>query len=333
MKVTIKDIARIANVSHTTVSRALNNSPLINVKTREEIQKIAEELNYVPNLSAKGLVKVQSFNIGLFFTTMLKATSADFIYALIKSVNETIPRPYHVVINGLDMNESIDIAASNYDGIILVSQMDDNWFINKVIDEEIPIVVINRKLDKDIPVSNIYCDEKRGIQAAVAYLIGCGHRKIGFLEGYESSASNIRRKQGFVNEMKKEGLELREDWIFKGDFSVESGYEAGDRIVELSELPTAIICASDAMAIGLMRKLIEKGIGIPDNVSIIGFDNGTLSNYSTPSLSSIERPIEEMGRKASELLIKIINGEVKERQIVKYPTNFYPKESVKKILE
>lgn len=331
MKVTIKDIAKIANVSHTTVSRALNDSPLINQKTKEEIQRIAEKLNYVPNLSAKGLVKVQSFNIGLFFTSMVNATSADFIYAVIKSVSETIPKPYHVVINGLDVDEHIDIASSNYDGIILVSQMDDDWFIRKVMEAEVPIIVINRKLDTKFPISNIFCDEKRGIQEAVEYLADCGHQMIGFLEGYESSASNIRRKQGFENEMMREGLELKREWVFKGDFSVESGYRIGDDIAKLTERPTAIICASDAMAVGLMRRLIEMKIRIPDDISIIGFDNGTLSNYSTPSLSSIERPIETMAKSASELLINTINGIVREKQIIQFPTNFYPKESVKKI--
>ena len=159
--VTIKDIAQLAHVSHTTVSRALNGSPLVNEETRQKIRLLAESMNYVPNLSAKGLVRVRSYNIGVFFTSLVHATSSDFIYTVIQSVSDCISGSYNVLFNGIDkLADDYRITTANYDGVLLVSQRpeDDVW-IQRIQAAGVPLVVINRKLD-DKGIKNIYCDEK-----------------------------------------------------------------------------------------------------------------------------------------------------------------------------
>lgn len=202
--VTIKDIAQLAHVSHTTVSRALNGSPLVNEETRQKIRLLAESMNYVPNLSAKGLVRVRSYNIGVFFTSLVHATSSDFIYTVIQSVSDCISGSYNVLFNGIDkLADDYRITTANYDGVLLVSQRpeDDVW-IQRIQAAGVPLVVINRKLD-DKGIKNIYCDEKAGVQQAVAYLIENGHRDIAYLKGNEESSSTHRRYAGFVDEMEK----------------------------------------------------------------------------------------------------------------------------------
>ena len=223
--VTIKDIAQLAHVSHTTVSRALNGSPLVNEETRQKIRLLAESMNYVPNLSAKGLVRVRSYNIGVFFTSLVHATSSDFIYTVIQSVSDCISGSYNVLFNGIDkLTDDYRITTANYDGVLLVSQRpeDDVW-IQRIQAAGVPLVVINRKLD-DKGIKNIYCDEKAGVQQAVAYLIENGHRDIAYLKGNEESSSTHRRYAGFVDEMEKHHVDIRPEWILSGDYSAESGY-------------------------------------------------------------------------------------------------------------
>lgn len=334
MGVTIKDIAAKANVSHTTVSRALNDSPLISPETKERIKQIAQEMNYVPNLSAKGLVTVHSYNIGVFFSSLIHATSADFIYTMIKTIGQGIRPPYNVVVNGLDtISESCGIGPSNFDGIILVSQFEsDEGFIQNAKENGIPMVVINRKTSV-AGIPNLYCDETSGVAKAVEFLWEKGHRKIGYIEGDQASASNMRRKMGYEQQMKRQGLTVNPEWVRQGDFSVESGYEQANELMQQKELPTAVICASDAMAIGAMRGFAENGLTVPDDISVIGFDNGILAGFSLPSLSSIGRPLEKMGAAAAQILMKMLNNEPVEEMRICYDTTLYPKESVKVIGE
>ena len=279
--VTIKDIAQLAHVSHTTVSRALNGSPLVNEETRQKIRLLAESMNYVPNLSAKGLVRVRSYNIGVFFTSLVHATSSDFIYTVIQSVSDCISGSYNVLFNGIDkLADDYRITTANYDGVLLVSQRpeDDVW-IQRIQAAGVPLVVINRKLD-DKGIKNIYCDEKAGVQQAVAYLIENGHRDIAYLKGNEESSSTHRRYAGFVDEMEKHHVDIRPEWILSGDYSAESGYRGMQALLKRAQKPTAVISASDAVAFGAMRAAHEAGIDIPGDLSLVGFDDGMLAAYS-----------------------------------------------------
>jgi LacI family transcriptional regulator len=308
--VTIKDIAQLAHVSHTTVSRALNGSPLVNEETRQKIRLLAESMNYVPNLSAKGLVRVRSYNIGVFFTSLVHATSSDFIYTVIQSVSDCISGSYNVLFNGIDkLADDYRITTANYDGVLLVSQRpeDDVW-IQRIQAAGVPLVVINRKLD-DKGIKNIYCDEKAGVQQAVAYLIENGHRDIAYLKGNEESSSTHRRYAGFVDEMEKHHVDIRPEWILSGDYSAESGYRGMQALLKRAQKPTAVISASDAVAFGAMRAAHEAGIDIPGDLSLVGFDDGMLAAYSYPPLTSIRRPIGEMAAEGARQLLRLIEGE------------------------
>ena len=332
--VTIKDIAQRANVSHTTVSRALNDNPCINEETRRMIKELAASMNYVPNKSAKSLVDVRSYNIGIFFTSLVKATSSDFIYSIIQNVNESVPPQYTVIYNGIDkLSETYRITRSNYDGVLFVSQndSDDKW-ISQIHGAGVPLVVINRKLNHP-EIKNIFCEEKDGVEEAVEFLIRNGHRDIAYIKGNEDSASTIRRYSGFAEGMQKYHLEIQEQYIMCGDYSAESGYQCIQRLLRLPKPPSAVICASDAVAFGAARAIREYGLQIPNDISLAGFDDGMLASYSYPQLTSISRPIDKMAMEGIEQLIRLINGEKWSDNIVSYPVKLSVKGSVKCLCE
>ncbi|MFU0831472.1 MAG: Transcriptional regulator, LacI family [Oscillospiraceae bacterium] len=332
MSVTIKDIAKRANVSHTTVSRALRNSPLIGEKTRKRIQELAKEMNYVPNMSAKGLVTVRSYNIGLFFTSMFIGTSSDFIFTMIRGISEQISEPYNVVINGLDkMHNRFSVNANNYDGIILVSQSkNDDAFIAHVKQEKIPLVVLNRS-PQDEEISCLYCDERMGIKSTVSYLADHGHRKIAFVKGIEGSSSTERRFAGFLDGMKICGLSPEDCPVVQGDYTAKSGYPAMKQILAMNRGVTAVIFTSDAMAYGAMRAIAETGLSVPKDISIIGFDDGDYANNMYPRLTSIARPLELMAETGAKLLLDKIEQKDTETKRICYPVSLSIKDSVKSL--
>jgi LacI family transcriptional regulator len=200
MGVTIKDIAKIADVSHTTVSRALNNSPYINEETKVKIKALAKELNYVPNYNAKSLVLLKSYVIGVFFSSIGEGTSDTFFHEIIKGINKVIDKEYNLVIRGIDTYDeySHQIDKKNFDGIIVVSQSkSDDEFIKTIIEKDIPVVVINRHIDTD-GVVNIMSNDTEGVYDAVDYLIKNNHKKIALIEGNKEFESNYYRKKGFI---------------------------------------------------------------------------------------------------------------------------------------
>ncbi len=309
MGVTIKDIALLAQVSHTTVSRALNDSPLISEETKSRICKLAAEHGYVPNLSARSLVLVRSFNIGLFFSSLVSTTTADFMHTIVKSVDQNMDRRYHMNILAADSYPIDNFSQRNFDGIIFISQFqEDDKVLQKIIDADIPLAVLNRPVSFS-GVINLYCDEKQGIRKAVDYLVDSGHRKIGFIAGKKGSSSSQLRYEGFIESLKARKIHLEDKWLLSGDFSPESGYQAGLDLLNCSSLPTALISSSDSMAIGMIRALQENQIEVPREISVVGFDNGPLTNYSWPSLTSVSRPISEMCGVGTKLLMERLQGE------------------------
>jgi len=329
--VTIKDIAQKAGVSHTTVSRALNDSSLISEKTKKAIRDIADKMNYVPNLSAKSLVRVRSYNIGVFFSSLVEATSSDFVYTIIKSVSGNVPTQYSVLFNGIDkLSTSYDVTSANYDGVLVISQRkDDDVLIERIRMAGVPVVVINRKLE-DAAIDNVYCDEASGISEAVAYLIANGHRDIAYVKGSESSMSTVRRYEGFIKEMEKQGVLIHEEWVLAGDYSAESGYQGMKKLLQNEPRPTAVMLASDAVAFGAMRAVRELGYHIPRDISLVGFDDGFLAAYSYPPLTSISRPIEKMASEGSKQLLDLIENKEHIPKQICYPVTLSVKASIQR---
>ncbi|SKA73730.1 transcriptional regulator, LacI family [Clostridium sp. USBA 49] len=332
MSVTIKDIAKYANVSHTTVSRALNNSPYIKEETKNKILHIAKQLNYVPNYSAKSLVLQRSYNIGVFFSTINQGTSPDFFYEAVNAINNVIKKKYNLIISDTNEYENFMIIdKKRFDGIILVSQREeDNIFIHHVLQKEIPIVVVNREIENN-SVVNILSADYQGVYNAVKYLIHNGHKDIAIIEGKKGFKSSIDRKEGFINALIDNKIQINNEYIVPGEYNIESGYEGMKKLLSLPKIPTAVFCSNDNTAVGAMKAIIDSGLKIPDDISIIGFDNSIVCKYVTPALTTIKKPTKEFCTMGAEKLLKIIDGEEVKKERIYINTEFIIRDSVRSI--
>ncbi len=323
----------MANVSHTTVSRALNNSPFIKEKTKKKILEIANELNYVPNFNAKSLVLNKSYNIGLFFSTISKGTSPSFFHETIDGVNSIIRENYNLVIKGIDDCKNLNsISKERFDGIILVSQSEkDNTFIYDVISKEIPLVVLNREIEAD-NITNILSSEKEGAYEAINYFISNGHKEIALIEGKSGFKSSTFRKEGYINALINSKIKINDEYIVQGEYDIESGFKAMQKLLNLDKVPTAVFCSNDDMAVGAMRAIQKKGLRVPEDISIIGFDDNIFCNYVSPALTTVRKLTHKIAVVGSEKLLQIIDKPQAKGEKLYIDTKLIKRDSVKKII-
>ena len=333
MSITIKDIAKIVNVSHTTVSRALNDSPLIKQETKDKIKKIAETYNYIPNYSAKSLVLSKSYNIGLFFSTLKKGTTANFFYDVITGVNNVIKDQYTLSVKGIDVYQDFHLINKRYfDGIILMSQStnDDN-FINHVINQGLPLVVLNRHIEAN-NIIRILSDDKSGAYKITSHLVENGHQKIAIIEGKESFKTNQQRKEGFMEALSNHQISFNPALSVKGNYDLSSGYSAMKKLLNLKDKFTAVFCFNDDMAVGAMKAIAEKNLRIPEDISIVGFDDSGYAPFLNPALTTVKRPIGKISIDGAKKLLDIIqNNKISQSQEYHVKTELVIRDSVQKI--
>lgn len=333
MSVTIKDIAKVANVSHTTVSRALNDSALIKEETKNRIKDIARQLNYVPNFNAKSLVLDKSYTIGLFFSTIYQGTSPTFFYETVKGVDSVIKDNYNLVVRGIDdYTDFTLINKKRFDGIILMSQSDsDNSFIYHAIQQNIPIVVVNREIEEDSLI-NILSVEKQGAYLAANYLIQNGHKDIAIIKGEKGFKSTKEREDGFLKALIENNIHIKSEYMLYGNYDMESGYTVMKKLLSLKTIPTAVFCSNDDMAVGAIKAVFESGRNVPGDISIMGFDDCGFANYITPPLTTIKKSIEVLSIKGSEVLLDIIKNPDRKGEKILINSELVIRESVKKLI-
>jgi DNA-binding LacI/PurR family transcriptional regulator len=329
MSITIKDIAKLANVSHTTVSRALNNSPLIHQETRKKIQALAKELNYIPNINAKSLVLHRSYNIGLFFSTLNSGTSAVFFHDVVRGINRVIKDHYNLIVKGIDdYPDYQSISAKSFDGIIVMSQsVADNPFIEHILEKNVPQVVLNRLVNYK-GVSNILSDDYAGAFSIVEHLIEKGHRRVALIEGKEGFHSTGERSKGYEAALRKHAIEGSAGYRVKGNYDVESGYTAMNKLLKLKPYPTAVFCSNDDMAVGAIKAVIEQKLRVPEDISVAGFDDNVFSGFLSPALTTVKRPIELISQEGAKNLIELIDKKVNNSKTTYMDTKMIFRDSV-----
>ncbi|MEF3303916.1 LacI family DNA-binding transcriptional regulator [Paenibacillus sp. GYB003] len=333
MTVTIKDIARMAGVSHTTVSRALNDSPLIHEETKRKIRAIAERLDYTPNYSAKSLVLARSYHIGLFFSTLSKGTSSNFFHETVKGVHSAVSSKYHLIVNAIDDYDGnfSPVTRKTFDGVIVMSQSDaDESFIRYVADKSIPLVVLNRNAERISPV-NVLADDRAGVFRVVEHMIAQGHRRIAIIEGKQSFKSSAARKDGYLQALGQYGVDTDPKLHVVGGYTLEGGYKAMKQLLRADPMPTAVFCSSDEMAVGAMKAIAEQGLSVPDDMSVAGFDDDVFSAFLSPALTTVKRPVETISRIGAEKLLADIERGAPSRETVYVETELVVRESVKPI--
>jgi LacI family transcriptional regulator len=327
-KVNIKDIARIAKVSHTTVSRALNNKSRIRCETKEKILQIAKELGYRPDFIARSLVMKRTKTLGLVITNIAN----PFYTELAQGIEKTATRlGYSIIFCSTQSDISTErqyiemLRSKGVDGIVFSSAHMEDPNIVALAEEEFPIILVNRRTYHPVvkeKVDYVGVDNILGGFLAVEHLIRLGHKRIGVIGGSAESSVGLERLEGGKKALETYGLEQRDDLFFEGNFLKKSGYEKGKQFLKISDLPTAIFAANDYMALGVYQALHEERFRIPEDVALIGFNDIEFSSMKGIELTTIGQKKFEMGAIAVEMLVEKIgqgDSKVSAREILLMP--------------
>lgn len=311
---TIKDIAKKAGVSITTVSRALNGYSDVNEDTRKKIIETAKDLNYSPNTIARSLVMKKSRTIGLLVSGFRRESAKDnFMIEVMTGVNDFASQTdYDIVLFNTSSSKQREKTYTQLcrerkvDGVIIQGIRTDDPYLEEVIEGEIPCVLV------DIPkigrhAGYVSSDNAAGSYEAGKYLAETGHKTIGMVNGHEYAFVSKERLGGFKKAMLEEGIAFQEDHVENGDFTEESGEQAALTLLTRDPSITALFCASDLMAIGAMNGLRAEGYRIPEDISIVGYDNILLSRYVQPSLTTIAQDTHGLGFEAAKMLIDMLD--------------------------
>ncbi|MCX7795182.1 MAG: LacI family transcriptional regulator [bacterium] len=307
----IQDVAKLAGVSPSTVSRALNGFPGISEKTRQKVIEAAKRLNYKPNYRGQILTTRSTRNIGLLITDITN----PFFPELVRGAEETASEVGYTILLG-NTSESVE-KETNYldffsrgpvDGVIISASRIPNEHIIDLAEEGLPIVVINRILEHP-KISYVSTDMERGGYLATKHLIELGHTKIAFVNGPGHSEAAERRLSGYKKALEEAKIRYNSNLVSSNVPVAESGYKETLRLLTAKNPPTAIFTYNDLMAFGVMKAVKDLGINIPDNLSIVGFDDIFFSSFTDPPLTTIRQPKEELGKRAVELLLKLMKEE------------------------
>ena len=321
MSITIKDVAKQAGVSHSTVSRALHGSHLISDETVERVRQIATAMGYFPSAAARSLKTNRSHALGVivssiddpFFSEILQGIEAiaqERGYSLLMAASQRNPEREQAIVQ--DMRER------HVDGLIICSASFSAEQRRKLLDYGIPIVVVNNQAAEDYRYS-IYHDDVDGSRQVTHHLIELGHQRIAYLGNSLSGRTTLDRIIGFRLEMKNAGLAIPTDYIHDVPGGrPEDGLAALDHFLNLPERPTAIFCFNDMLAIGVLNALQAAGIRVPEDISVVGFDNIVFSAYTNPPLTTLDQPKRYIGAEAARLVLDLLDcEEIIEQQIQK----------------
>lgn len=310
---TIKDIAKQAGVSISTVSYALNGTGNIRPETQERIRRIACEMNYIPNINAKLLKVRQTKTVGLF----LSFFSGSFFLYLTESICQSLSmRDYDLQLHiAKEGGESLisKILSANVDAAILLhyhlSEQDAKRLNRTMADNHMPLVYLDRETVDD-KTSCIVTENGKGIEQVVQYLAETGHRRIAYLRG-EDCYDDIKRYEAYLSAMKRLGLEVRPYWQFNAtEFTEWAGYQFMKSVLPtLSDMPDAICCANDCLAVGCIKALQSFGYTVPQDVSVTGYDNLIPAMLSDIPLTTVQYPVVRMGQMAVNEVFRLMEPE------------------------
>ncbi len=310
---TIKDIARIAGVTHSTVSRVITNNPTIGKETRVRVLQIIKEVNYQPNLIARGLVRKKTRAFALI-TPVLD----PHILPIIKGIEESCKNyNYALMIKSTDYwaDESLSYLqiVENWlvDGILILNDVYYKRIpakVKKLQHEKVPFVFINKYLGSG-KVNTVSVDNYDAVYQAIEHLVSLGRRRIGILSGGLKPVDGVERFEGYKEALKRFNLEYDESIVRHSNWDCHEAYEEmKSMLYTVTKRPDAMFCVNDRMAMGVIRAIQEKGLKVPEDIAVVGFDDIETGRYIKPSLTTLKPPLEDIGDKAIKLLLKIIEN-------------------------
>ncbi len=308
---TMQDVADLAKVSKTTVSHVINGTRPVSEEKRQRVLSAMKELDYHPNILARGLRRNETTMIGL-----IVPNNANPFYAEVSKGVESVcfDKGFNVILCNSDRDIEKELRYTDLltkkrvDGILFVGTWigENTDHIENTIQQNIPIVVVDRfvpNLDIDLVVTN----NVLGGWLATSHLYGLGHKKIACIAGTPQFTPNAERIQGYEKALVEAKIPINPDLIIRSNFQFEGGYKAAQQLLSQENRPTAIFACNDLMAIGAMRAAIDLGYRIPEDLSIIGYDDVQMTKYTNPQLTTISQPMFEMGNRAAEMLIERIH--------------------------
>ncbi|MEK3854029.1 LacI family DNA-binding transcriptional regulator [Cytobacillus sp. FSL H8-0458] len=306
--VTIYDLAKKTGFSSTTVSKALNNYSDVSEKTKKKILEAAAEMGYLPNAHAQSLSTKKSWTIGVMFAEDNEVgMKHPFFNAIIESFRKFVEREgYDLIFASRNLRKRDTSYLEHFlyrgvDGIVVICSDPHDPQVQEMINSHLPIVVIDMT---DQNCSVVYSDNIEGGRLAVNYFHSLGHDRIAHISGDPGIDAGAQRIKGFKKAMKELNLPIREEFMVNGGFfSIKEGREAMNKLLSLEEKPTAVFVSGDHMAIGAMEAIKEKGLRVPEDISIIGYDDIEMAAYVSPKLTTVKQDTDRIGEAAGQLLV------------------------------
>ncbi len=308
MAVSIKDIAKAAGVSPSTVSRALSDHPRISQETKERIRHLAKEMEYTPSLLARSLVTQDTATVGVVITM----ASDPFLTHLVTSIEEVArEQGYSVLMSSsyLDPDRELELVAAFHGrrskGIIVIGSQIVDGYLQLHDRLPLPIVLTNCRT---YPYS-VSTDNLAGVRQAIEHLVQLGHRRIAYVANRRSYRSNLDRLTSYQQVLAASGIAVDEDLIIEGDGSLQRGNAAARILLSHSQPPTAVFCFNDMTAIGVLSALQQAKIRVPEQMSVVGFDDVEFAAHCYPRLTTVRQPTDLMGQRLIHMLLALIQGQ------------------------
>lgn len=305
---TINDIARLSGVSKKTVSRIINQSPLVRKDTREKVEALMREVGYVPDPLARGLAFRRSFLIGMVYDNPTAQYIVNMQYGALDALRDS---GFELVVHPCESRSPgyIDgvrrfVQQQRLHGVILVPRASEDQALADMLGEIGCRYVRIAAVSLDATSRMVITHDREGAAEAADYLHALGHRDIALITGPRAYRSAIERTAGFVEALARHGIELPAARILEAGYTFESGVAAAEKLLAGKRRPSAIFCGNDEMAAGVYKVALRSGIGIPQQLSVIGFDDSPLASRLWPALSSVRLPIRDMGRIAATMLLQ-----------------------------
>ncbi|WP_432408836.1 LacI family DNA-binding transcriptional regulator [Wukongibacter sp. M2B1] len=334
MTVTIKDVAKKANVSISTVSRVINDSKPVSDEIKQRVLRIIEETGYTPNPVARSLVMKRSQLIGIIVPDI----SNFFIGEVLNGIEEIGKMyDYDILLCNTygELNQELRylnlLKSKQVEGIIFMTwelREEHKEFFNK---EDIPIVMINRDTS-DFNITSVCIDHHQAAYEMTKYLIEKGHKKIALIRGWkENYVFGVDQYNGYAKALQEHGLEINKRLIKNCQYKLEVAYDAVQEMIDEDILPTAIFATTDSMAFGAINCLIDNEFKVPEDVSVVGFNDIKLASIYRPKLTTIRQPIYDIGAVAIRVIIKKIKGEKTDESIFTLPHELVERDSCRSI--
>lgn len=306
---TINDVARIAGVSKKTVSRVINRSPLLNDDTRKKVEDVIGQLGYVPNPQARALALRRNFLVGLVHDNPNAQTVMNVQQGMLEAIHDS---EFEMVVRPVDRGSAtmledlrLFLERQRLFGVLLMPPISENDAVAKLCTDLGCRYVRMGSAELDTPEHMVASNDREAVREATQYLIAQGHRRIGLVAGPHGFRSARERRLGFEEAMRDAGISLPRSMVAEGNYTFESGLIAAERLLDVVPRPTAIFSSNDEMAAGVIHAACQRGLIVPRDLSVIGFDDTPIAAHMWPPLTTVRWPIASMARSAA---LKLITG-------------------------